>query len=194
MANPYGFNYNLTDDNNGNSGYYNANTVNINRNYDTPGWDVFKAANPTAATGAYPGSEAETQYIMNTMVESGAVVAMSLHGYASSGGLCAHQGQNPGNVDYNQDKLAKISSFTQKNWGYRFVYYDSEPLQNTPEVTAKSPSYITQCGAYGGILEITSDDNRVSGMEQKANSHVCENAYAVILNSAAMWMSDYLES
>ena len=199
VANPYGFNHNLTDDINHTnadktSGYYNVNYVNINRNYDTPGWDVFKAANPTAATGTYPGSEVETQYIMNTIVESGAVAAMSLHGYASANSQCAYQGQNPGDVVYNADKIAKINTFLQSNWGYKLVDYDSEPLMNTPDKTAKSPSYITQCGAYGGIVEITPDDNRTDGLKQEANQHVCENAYAQVLNLTAMWLSDYLES
>lgn len=199
VANPYGFNHNLTDDiNHANadktSGYYNVNYVNINRNYDTPGWDVFKAENPTAATGAYPGSEIETQYIMNTMVESGAVVAMSLHGYASGNSQCAYQGQNPGNEVYDADKIAKINAFLQSNWGYKLVDYDAEPLENTPDKTAKSPSYITQCGAYGGIVEIAPDDNRASGFKQEATQHVCENAYAQVLNLAAMWLSDYLDS
>ena len=118
---------------------------------------------------------------------------MSLHGFASPNSACAHQGQNPGNVDYNQEKLSKINSFLKTNWGYSLVYYDGEPLLNTPEVTAKSPSYITQCGAYGGIVEISPDDNRTSGLKQEYNQHVCENAYAQVLNLLAMWLSDYID-
>lgn len=194
VANPFGFNFNLTEDTNGYTGYYNANTVNINRNYDTPGYDVFAAENSGVADGSYAGSEIETQYVMNTMVESGAVVAMSLHGFASGNSACAHQGQNPNNVDYDQAKLSKINRFLKDNWGYSLVYYDEAPLMNTPELTAKSPSYITQCGAYGGIVEISPDDNRTSGLKQEANQHVCENAYAQVINLLAMWLSDYLDS
>lgn len=194
VANPFGFNFNLTDDTNGYTGYYNKNTVNINRNYDTPGWDYMKNNGTGSAMGAYAGSEIETQFIMNTMVESGAVVAMSLHGFASPNSACAHQGQNPGNVDYNQEKLSKINSFLKTNWGYSLVYYDGEPLLNTPEVTSKAPSYITQCGAYGGIVEISPDDNRTSGLKQEYNQHVCENAYAQVLNLLAMWLTDYAEA
>jgi hypothetical protein len=197
VANPYGYNYNVSDDaNTVKSGYYTVNNVNINRNYDTPGWDhVYNtiASGAKSTLGAYAGSEIETQYIMNTMVESGAVVAMSLHGFASGNSQCAHQGQNPGNTDYNQDKLAKINGFLKANWGYSLVYYDGAPLQNTPELTSKSPSYITQCGAFGGIVEITPDDNRTSGLKQEANQHVCENAYAQVINLTAMWLSDYLD-
>lgn len=194
VANPFGFNFNLTTDTNGYTGYYNANTVNINRNYDTPGWDYMKDNGTGSALGSYAGSEIETQYIMNTLNECGAVVAESLHGYASQDGNCAHQGQNPGNVDYNQEKLSKIQKFLKANWGYGFIYYDGEPLMNTPDITSKSPSYITQCEAYGGIVEISPDDNRTSGLKQEANKHVCENAYAQVLNVTAMWLSDYLEN
>jgi hypothetical protein len=147
-----------------------------------------------SAMGAYAGSEIETQYIMNTMEASGAVVAESLHGFPSGNSACAHQGQNPGNVDYDQNKLAKINSFLKANWGYSLVYYDEAPLMNTPDITSKSPSYITQHGAYGGIVEISPDDNRTSGLKHEANVHVCENAYAQVLNLTAMWLSDYLES
>jgi hypothetical protein len=204
VANPYGFNYHLTDDVNVHKeGYYNANGVNINRNYDTPGWDVMNnAGNDTGTMGAYAGSENETQYNMNTMVESGAVVVMALHGMWGWQGYVAHQGQNPdgngGYVDYDQDKLAKVSTFLKKNWGYTLRYYDMSngvpvPCKNTPNVTSKSPSYISQCGAYGGIVEFTEDDVRSSEFKIEHNGYPNENAYAQMLNLMAMWLSDYLE-
>lgn len=195
VANPFGYNMNVTGGNSANntSGYYNANGCNINRNYDTAGWDVMLANGETQkAMGAYAGSENETQYIMNTMVESGAVVAMSLHGLGGWEGYCAHQGQNP-NGDYNQTKLAKIVTFLKDNYGYTLRYYDDEPCMNTPDITSKSPSYITQCGAYGGIVEMSPDDVNVSGFVHEMKSNVIENAYAQTLNLMAMWLSDYLE-
>lgn len=194
VANPYGFNYNLTDDKNW-GGYYNANNCNINRNYDCPGWDVMLANGENATQmGAYAGSEIETQYIMNTMVESGAAVAMSLHGIGSWAGYCAHQGQDPDGTDYNQEKLAKVVSFLQDNYGYTLRYYDASPCQNMPDVTSKSPSYITQSGAYGGIVEFQADDVNTSEWAQEMKSNVIENAYAQMLNLMAMWLSDYLEA
>ena len=57
VANPFGFNMPVTGDTNSvNSGYYNYNSVNINRGYDTPGWD-----NPDMNwnKSPYPGSEIE---------------------------------------------------------------------------------------------------------------------------------------
>ena len=198
VANPFGFNLNVSDDTPSYAwtadGYYNYNGCNINRNYDTKGWDVMnEAGNDGVTMGAYVGSENETQYIMNTMVESGAVVAMSLHGLGSWEGYCAHQGQQPDESDYNQEKLAKVVNFLLENYGYTLRYYDSEPCANMPDVTSKSPSYITQCGAYGGIVEFSPDDVKTSGWKQEMKSNVIENAYAQMLNLMAMWLSDYLE-
>lgn len=198
VANPFGFNMPVTGDTNAiNSGYYNVNSVNINRGYDTPGWD-----DPSMNwnKSPYPGSEIENQYIMNTMVESGAVVAMSLHGLGSWEGFCAHQGQSPDGTDYNRAKLAKVNAFLQTNYGYTLRYYDQETdgtpkvAVNMPDTTCKSPSYITQCGAYGGIIEMSPDDVKTSGWKQELKSNVIENAYAQTLNLMAMWLSDYLES
>lgn len=199
VVNPYGFNLNVTDPSTERNGYVNYNRCNINRNYDCPGWDVMNPAGSIAEFGDYPGSENETQYVMNTMVESGAVVAMSLHGLGGWEGYCAHQGQNPGGVDYNREKLAKVENFLYSNYGYQLRYYElsnGEPLpcQNTPDITSKSPSYITQCGAYGGIVEFSPDDATVSGFAHEMKTNVIENAYAQTLNLTAMWLSDYLEA
>lgn len=196
VANPFGYNMNVTNvTNNSKNGYYNYNTVNINRNYDTPGWDYMIAESGTTfAMGAYAGSENETQYIMNTMVESSAVVAMSLHGLGGYEGYCMTQGQNPSG-DYNQTKYNKVKSFLLEEYGYTLAYYelDTTPNLNTPDITSKSPSYITQCGAYGGIVEFSPDDVKTSGWLQEMKPNVIGNAYAQTLNLMAMWLSDYLE-
>ena len=204
VANPFGYNLNVSGDTPAYSwtadGYYNYNGCNINRNYDTPGWDVMLAGGESSVTmGTYPGSQNETQYVMNTMVESGAVVAMSLHGLGGWEGYCAHQGQSPDGTDYNRDKLERVNAFLQSNYGYTLRYYDLNAdgtpavAVNTPDITSKSPSYITQCGAYGGIVEMSPDDVNTSGWRQEMKSNVIENAYAQTLNLMAMWLSDYLE-
>jgi len=215
VANPFGYNLHLTGDTPAYAwtadGYYNYNGCNINRNYDTPGWIV---AYDTTQFGNYPGSENETQYIMNTMAESGAVVAMSLHGiggfFAGTNGTtgygrCAHQGQNPDGSHYNKEDMDKISDFLRGNYGYEMVYYDRreednmtdfEPPNgesiNLPDRASKSPSYITQCGAYGGIVEFQPDDIKESGFQQTYRGFIIENAYAQMLNLLALWLSDYL--
>jgi len=202
VANPFGYNMPVTNvTNSSKNGYYNCNNVNINRNYDTPGWQVMlDNGEYSVAMGAHPGSENETQYIMNTMVESGAVVAMSLHGLGGYEGYCAHQGQSPDGSDYNRNKLEKVNTFLDSYWGYKLRYYDLNSdgtpavAVNTPDITSKSPSYITQCGAYGGIVEMSPDDVKTSGWAQEMKANVIENAYAQMLNLMAMWLSDYLEA
>lgn len=211
VANPFGFNINITGDtNSGNDGYYNKNNVNINRNYDTPGWIIYKNSGG-GSQGSYPGSENETQYIMNTMVESKAVVAMSLHGIggffggtqtATGIGHCAHQGQNPDGSHYKKETMDIINNFLAENFGYKMVYYDRREEDgindynpptgvsiNLPDRACKSPSYITQCGAYGGIVEFQPDDVRISGYQQTDKGYIIENAYAQTINLVAAFLS-----
>ena len=215
VANPHGYNCNVTGVVNSiDDGYYNGNSVNTNRNFDTPGWIVSENRGE-GQHGAYPGSENETQYLMNTMVESGAVVAMSLHGigghFTADGndgayGLCAHQGQNPDGSHYDKATMDKISDFLFENYGYKMMYYDRRETDhivdfevpngesiNLPDRACKSPSYITYCGAYGGIIEFQPDDIKTSGYQQAYKGYIIENAYAQMLNLTAMWLADYLE-
>jgi hypothetical protein len=78
VGNPWGYNRNPATNE---KGYYNANGVNINRNYDTPGWAGSDHNYGDATTfGAYAGSENENQYIMNTIQQCKADVGMSFHG------------------------------------------------------------------------------------------------------------------
>jgi hypothetical protein len=203
VANPYGYNYNVSDDTtpgiaSWNTGYINANAVNINRNYDTPGWDVSLAVAPYNH-GSYPGCENETQYIMNTLVESGAVVAMSLHEHTALNNCLMYQGQDPDGSYYDTDGIAKVKAFIMSNYGYNVGDYDEKvygkpagSVNNTPDVTSKSPSYITQCGAYGGIVEFTSYVANATQKVPSMSSDVLEAAYAFTLNLTAMWLYDYL--
>lgn len=204
VVNPYGFNHYLTDATMGEyDGYCNSTGCNINRNYDCPGWDVMNPSGTYTEFGAYAGSENETQYVMNTMVESGAVVAMSLHGLGGFIGYCAHQGQQPDGSDYNREKLAKVYNILFDTYGIKLRYYDVVgggsldpilPPPNTPDKTSKSPSYITQCGAYGGIVEF--QPVKAGGVmgEHSMEQVVVETAYCQTLNLMAMWLSDYLDS
>lgn len=203
VANPYGYNYNVSDDTtpgieSWNTGYLNANAVNINRNYDTPGWDVSLAVAPYNH-GPYPGSENETQYIMNTLVESGAVVAMSLHEHTALNNCLMYQGQDPDGSYYDTDGIAKVKAFIMSNYGYNVGDYDEKvygkpagSVNNTPDVTSKSPSYITQCGAYGGIVEFTTYEANATQKINSMSPAVLESAYAFTLNLMAMWLYDYL--
>ena len=53
---------------------------------------------------------------------------------------------------------------------------------------------MVKSGAYGGIVEFSSNDVNTSGWAQEMKSNVIENAYAQVLNLLAMWLSDYLEN
>jgi hypothetical protein len=199
VVNPHGLNKFPSDDW---SGYHNANNVNINRNYDTPGWQVFYDANPSEQyrMGAYAGSENETQYVMNTMTDSKAVVAMSVHtlsclvtNYKSR---CMYQGQNP-NGGYTQSKIEEIADDMKASYNLDFVAYD--PLECPPDTTSKSPSYITQLGAYGGIVEFQchdplATDDEISTDASMFTSVVMEQNYSLLMKFIAMWLTDYLEN
>lgn len=187
VANPWGFDRFPAD-----AGYRNSNGVNINRNYPTPGWTVFHAANPGAADGAYPGSEPETQYIINTLAETGAAVAISIHGLllSATGTRVNYQGQNP-DGPYSADKLDALREDYWTRYQIPVTPYD--PLECPPESTAKSPSYITYIGAYGGIIELWSSDVQVEEGEpgRHNTAWVLEQEYSWMLKALAMFISDW---
>ena len=93
VVNPWGLHKN-------NKSYFNANGVNLDRNFDTIGWMTTEQEPAGWNTGAYGGSENETQYFMNTLVASKCKVAMCNHSYghgidsttgeAVSGGICSY--------------------------------------------------------------------------------------------------------
>lgn len=192
VVNPHGWNrYDSA------AGYRNANGVNVNRNYDTPGWDAYLTANPSEAAemGEYPGSENETQYTMNTMSESGAKIAISVHGIgkAMDIDLVYYQGQNPDGA-YKKEKIEEIREDYFNRYGLMFVPYN--PLACTPEETSKSPSYITQIGAYGGIIEFNCNDAQIKegGANRRYTAWTMEQQYTLLLKFIAMWLSDYEEN
>lgn len=186
VINPYGFTYG--DDESGTRyGYYNANSVNINRNYDCRGFGLETNAGPC---GAYGGSENETQYFMNTISEPGAAVAISIHclGYTSGAndGLMHYQGNG-----FNADKLAEIAQAIKVNYNLRLTSYSDAPL----DTTAKSPTYITQAGAVGGIIEMQAREGKLG--EDGAALHtarIMEANYTLLLQCVHMWLTDYEEA
>ena len=200
-VNPHGLNKYAIDLSNG---YYNANSVNINRNYDTAGWDYCynnQDVDGNSALGAFPGSENETQYVMNTMVDSKAVIAMSVHTITASAGTvqrtrCYYQGQNP-NGGYAQHKINAIAEDMDASYNLDFLPYN--PLECPPDTTSKSPSYITQIGAYGGIVEFQCHDPLATDAEATEKTSlftdvVMEQNYSLLLKFITMWLSDYLEA
>lgn len=137
----------------------NANGININRNYDTPGWSPDADTGPC---GEYAGSENETQYIMNSI--SLCDVAVSYHSLGgkestSQQQICAYQfngylKQNPNaqtTVKETAAKNAQIASVMLRRFGWNFVPYNEAP----PATMAKSPAYITHAGCTGGLIEMS---------------------------------------
>ena len=185
VINPYGFTNGQGTG--AQDGYYNANGVNINRNYDCPGWGLETNAGPA---GEYGGSENETQYFMNTISEPNSAVAISIHclGYTSGAndGLCHYQGNG-----FNAEKLALIAETMVANYTLRVTSYSDAPLATT----AKSPTYITQAGAVGGIIEMQAREGKMG--EEGAALHtarIMEANYTMLLQCIQMWLTDYAET
>ncbi|MBQ8523416.1 MAG: S-layer homology domain-containing protein [Clostridia bacterium] len=184
VINPYGFD--LGESSPYGTGYYNANCVNINRNYDCPGFGLENNAGPC---GEYGGSEIETQYFMNTLAEPNTRVGISLHalGHRTEGvfngvanPFCHYQGNG-----FDQTKLSRIRAKMRDSYSMSFTSYNVAPL----ETTAKSPTYITKVGARGGIIEMQpmeGDSLRyLTGKAMEAN-------YTLLLDCMWMWITDAL--
>lgn len=174
VLNPYGFNRNNS------SGYYNANGVNINRNYDCPGWGNLSDAGPQ---GAYGGSENETQYAMNTITEAGSAVAVSIHalGHTTAGGnlQCHYQGNG-----FSAAKLCDIAEILYTNYGLKFTDYGTADPESSSG--GKSPAYITWAGAKGGILEMQAEGPHTA----RYTASVMEANYTLLLQCMHMWLLD----
>ena len=179
VINPYGFNRSDGD------GYYNVNKVNINRNYDCPGWSTEANSGPH---GSYGGSEIETQYFMNTISEPKSVVAVSVHalGYSPDGGstLCHYQGNN-----FNAEKISEIAEIMAANYNMQFTDYGRTPPDDEMQA-GKSPAYITHAGAVGGLIELQAE----GASTQRNTAYILEADYTLLLQCINMWLSDYSES
>jgi hypothetical protein len=179
VVNPWGFDKS-------HKSYYNANGVNLDRNFDTPGWGS-DTANPQ---GEYGGSENETQYFMNTLVASKTKIAMCNHSYghglnettgeAATAGVCSYM------MGRNDSKYAKalleIGEVMTANYNLEFTDNGEAP----PESWGKTRSYISWIGAEGGALEMQSRDGFVTDPNNEAKgaqftARVMEAAYTELL-------------
>ena len=184
VINPYGFD--LGESSPKGTGYYNYNGVNINRNYDCPGFGLETNAGPC---GDYGGSENETQYFMNTLAEPKSAVGISLHalGHRTEGefngvtnSLCHYQGNG-----FNAEKIRKIAEVMKCCYNSDFTSYNTAPL----ETTAKSPTYITKVGARGGIIEMQPMEGDTLNF---LTSWAMEANYTLLLECICMWLGDSL--
>jgi hypothetical protein len=194
VGNPWGYARYLTSGNT--SGYCNSNAVNINRNYDTPGWETSNTdpqggTKEDGAFGAYPGSEIETQHIMNTMQICKQKVGISMHspGFAPQykdmpdNAYFIHQGQG-----YDSTRVHKITEALYSNYGMGGSA-DIGSIQHY-ENCGKSPAYIQYVGAVGGLTETVTQEN---GTNNIYTSIAMEQAYTQMLLFLQTWCEEALE-
>ncbi len=188
IINPWGFS-------SPNQKYFNSNNVNLDRNFDTPGWGS-EVNDDSGSQGAYGGSEIETQYFMNTLAESKAVIAMANHGVGSpdsvsnAGKEFNSAGQSHYMLGRNDSKydtaLKAIGAVMSANYNLTFTDYSEAP----PEVYAKTRSYIEWIGAEGGAVEMQA----VEGYYLKGNAKlftpkIMEANYTLMLQVLNMFVT-----
>ena len=183
IINPWGYD-------NAHKSYYNSRGVNLDRNLDTPGWGN-DTSNPQ---GDYGGSEAEMQYFMNTLVESGAKIVTANHalgtqtnssGEGANSGKCHYMlGRN--NSKYEKDLLA-IAETMLANYNLFFTDYGEAP----PERYAKTRSYIDWIGAEGGAVEMQAREGYVlDGTSQLHTARILEADYTLLLQFLNMLLNN----
>jgi hypothetical protein len=182
IGNPWGYSEDSID------GYNNANGVNINRNYDTPGWCLGEY-DLGGGHGEYAGSESETQHIMNTIHLCNADVGMSMHGVGhhnetpTQDGYAQMQGQG---FDHSIRRRLEEILTTSYNLGLEADITD----YNDPYHTGKSPSYIQYAGAVGGLTE-TVPWNALTG--EYFDSVAMEAGYTEMLLFLQCWIKEAIE-
>lgn len=188
VGNPYG-------------SYRNANSVNINRNYDTPGW-AGSNTDPQGGTkedgdfGPYAGSEVETQYIMNTIQQCKPQAALSGHGrgvptneVSEYNSCAAYQG-----CGFDPERMYKVEEalFSMYNFGFgpNGQHLPADVGEDESCLNAgKSPSYIEYAGAVGGLIEI--DDHEVGTLDS-FTPVAMEQAYAELVLTLQNWCEEAL--
>jgi hypothetical protein len=178
VINPYGFTH---------GPYTNANDVNIDRNFDTPGWHNDTAA--IGGSGDYGGSENETQYFMNTVSEVKPLVATANHclgsGLDSATGEAANASVTAWMFGENKKEYASplLDMAETMYSNYNLIFQElSATSEASPESYAKTRSYITHEGITGGAIEMQSREGFV--LEGKGNLHtarILEADYTLLL-------------
>lgn len=188
LGNPYG-------------GYNNANGVNINRNYDTPGWagsdtDPAGGTKEEGAFGAYAGDQIETQYIMNTIQQCKAQTAVSYHGRGIPTGTLLGEYNSAARFQgcgFDAERMWKVEEalFSMYNFGFTPSWHTIEDDSHNSDLNAgKSPSYIQYAGAVGGLIEI--DDFEVGTLDC-FTPLAMEQAYAEVMLVLQNWVEEALE-
>ena len=177
-----------------NKSYSNANSVNIDRNFDTVGWWPEVNEKQKWTSGDYGGSENETQYFMNTLVASKCKVAMCNHSYghgidnttgeAVSGGICSYMfGEDWSKYDAS---LLEIAEVMASNYNLVFKSNDANGVPALPNQWAKTRSYFASVDINGVALEMNSRDGFITDPNNEAQGkqftpRVMEAAYTQLL-------------
>ena len=181
--------------------YNNANRVNINRNYDTPGWagsndDPQGGTKAEGAFGPYAGSEIETQYIMNTIQQCKPKTAMSCHGRGIPSGTLNGPYNSAAHFQgcgFSAERMWRVEEalFSMYNFGFTPSHHTiTDDSSNNYLNAGKSPSYIEYAGAVGGLIEI--DDFEVGSLNLYTPLAM-EQAYAEVLLVLQNWVEEALQ-
>lgn len=182
VGNPWGYSEDSIN------GYNNGNGVNINRNYDTPGWCLGEY-DLGGGHGEYAGSESETQHIMNTIHLCAADVGMSMHGVG-------HHNETPTQDGYIQMQGNGFDSTIRRpideimTTSYNLGLEGDTTVVNDPYHAGKSPSYIQWAGAVGGLTE-TVPWNALTG--EYFDSVSMEAGYTEMLLFLQCWIKEALQ-
>lgn len=157
----------------------NVNNVNINRNYNTPGWDLVSDSDK----GAYPGSEIETQYAMNTLADVSRGIGMSLHclGHVndSVGKKCHWAG-----YQYKE----YVEDIRDTMWN-EYGLYASSYGTDAPEENSQSIAFIRKLGREGALLEFQARD---ASNDQLFTARAMEQNYTFLLNCLLVYINRHL--
>lgn len=174
-ANPWGCQYPRV------YGRQNSAGVNINRNYDTPGWSVQESTEK----GSYAGDQAETQYIMNMCKRFTPDISIDIHclgfgNQVAEGLMYLSETAIPNQTIYQRTKDTLLGM------GYLFDHRgDPEPLQ-----MAHGSEWMDYYGMVGGVFEMNAgaySNNHVYNGKQHTPS-VMEACYTELLNCIRGWM------
>lgn len=168
-GNPYGLQNHMRN---------NANNVNINRNYNTPGW----SSQSDTDKGSYAGSESETQYIMNVCSAIGAQIAIDVHclGYVGSHnvGKTHYEGYIP-----SQPFLNRVVSVMQ-GFSFSCTNYGNA----APNSSSHGGDWINYIGIAGGLIEMNAGAYASSFDGKQHTAHCMEADYTLLLATLRMWI------
>lgn len=159
-------------------GRNNYNNVNINRNYDTPGW----SEQSDSDKGTYAGDQNETQYIMNMCLDFEADIAVDIHclGYVTQNnqGQTHFEGYIPSSVMNGYINTVLVG------FGFSYTSYG----ESLPETTAQGASFIRFNGISGGLIEMNAGKYSSSYNGKQHTPFIMEADYTLLLNTVRMWM------